>query len=39
VTAVQNPDGTTTIHLGDFADDVPNAIPITKGWNYLARLR
>jgi hypothetical protein len=38
VTARKNPDGTTTIHLGDFAGDVPNAIPITDGWNYLARL-
>ena len=38
VTARRNPDGTTTIHLGDFGDDVPNAIPITDGWNYLARL-
>ena len=37
VTAQKNQDGTTTIHLGDFAENIPNAIPITEGWNYLAR--
>ncbi|GAA1939534.1 DUF1214 domain-containing protein [Agromyces allii] len=38
ITGVRNADGSTTVRFGDFPADVPNAIPITEGWNYLVRL-
>ncbi|QEV99718.1 DUF1214 domain-containing protein [Microbacterium caowuchunii] len=38
ITGVPNPDGSITVRFGDFPEDVPNAIPITEGWNYLVRL-
>jgi hypothetical protein len=38
VTGVKNADGTMTIHLGAGPSDLPNFVPITDGWNYLARL-
>ena len=38
VMGTKNDDGTTTIHLGDFADGVPNRIPLPAGWNLLIRL-
>ncbi|MET4158507.1 DUF1214 domain-containing protein [Agromyces sp. PvR057] len=38
ITGVRNADGSTTVRFGDYPDDVPNAIPITEGWNYLVRL-
>ncbi|WP_223403053.1 DUF1214 domain-containing protein [Occultella gossypii] len=38
ITGVRNPDGTMTVRFGDYPPDVPNAIPITEGWNYLVRL-
>jgi hypothetical protein len=38
ITAVKNADGSTTVRFGDYPDDVPNAIPVTEGWNYLVRL-
>lgn len=38
ITGVKNPDGSTTVRFGDYPTDVPNAIPITDGWNYLVRL-
>ncbi|MDN4481234.1 DUF1254 domain-containing protein [Demequina muriae] len=38
VTGERNADGTITIRFGDYPDEVPNALPITDGWNYLVRL-
>ena len=38
ITGVRNPDGSTTVRFGDYPPEVPNAIPITEGWNYLVRL-
>lgn len=38
ITGVPNPDGSTTVRFGDYPPEVPNAIPITEGWNYLVRL-
>lgn len=38
ITGVRNADGSTTVRFGDYPADVPNAIPITDGWNYLVRL-
>jgi len=38
VTAETNPDGSVTIRFGGCADGRVNCIPITKGWNYAARL-
>jgi hypothetical protein len=38
ITGVKNDDGSTTVRFGDYGADVPNAIPITDGWNYLVRL-
>jgi hypothetical protein len=38
ITGVRNDDGTVTVRFGDYPADVPNAIPITEGWNYLVRL-
>ena len=38
ITGARNDDGTITIRFGDYPADVPNAIPITEGWNYLVRL-
>jgi hypothetical protein len=38
ITGVKNPDGSTTVRFGDYPRDVPNAVPITDGWNYLVRL-
>ena len=38
ITAARNDDGTVTVRFGDYPDDVPNALPITEGWNYLVRL-
>lgn len=38
ITGVKNADGSTTVRFGDYPADVPNAIPITEGWNYLVRL-
>lgn len=37
VTATRNDDGSITVRFGDH-DGLPNAIPITEGWNYLVRL-
>lgn len=36
ITAVEDPDGTTTIAFG--GTDGPNLLPITDGWNYVVRL-
>jgi len=38
ITGVPNDDGTITVRFGDYPEDVPNALPITDGWNYLVRL-
>ena len=38
ITGVKNSDGSTTVRFGDYPTGVPNAIPITDGWNYLVRL-
>ena len=38
ITGVSNEDGTITVRFGDYPEDVPNALPITDGWNYLVRL-
>lgn len=38
ITGVRNADGSTTVRFGDYPADVPNAIPIAEGWNYLVRL-
>lgn len=38
VFAVPNSDGSTTVHLGDHDDGVPNRIPVPEGWNLLVRL-
>jgi hypothetical protein len=38
VTAEANPDGSTTVHMGGCEDGRVNCIPITKGWNYAARM-
>lgn len=38
ITGVRNADGSTTVRFGDYPADVPNAIPVTEGWNYLVRL-
>ena len=37
ITAIPNDDGSVTVRFGG-ADDLPNMIPITDGWNYLVRL-
>ena len=38
ITGVKNADGSTTVRFGDYPEGVPNAIPVTEGWNYLVRL-
>jgi hypothetical protein len=38
ITGARNDDGTITVRFGDYPADVPNALPITDGWNYLVRL-
>ncbi|GAA1796999.1 DUF1254 domain-containing protein [Agromyces neolithicus] len=38
VFATADADGSTTVHLGDHDDDVPNRIPLPEGWNLLIRL-
>ncbi|GAA1794854.1 DUF1254 domain-containing protein [Agromyces lapidis] len=38
VFAAKNDDGSTTVHLGDWEDDVKNRIDLPEGWNCLIRL-
>ncbi|GAA1764542.1 DUF1214 domain-containing protein [Agromyces humatus] len=38
ITGTRNDDGTITVRFGSYPDDVPNALPIMEGWNYLVRL-
>ena len=37
-TASSNGDGSITVHFGAGADDSPNYLPITDGWNFVVRL-
>jgi hypothetical protein len=37
ITAERNPDGSITINAGGCEDGRINCIPISKGWNYVAR--
>jgi len=37
-TASSNGDGSITVHFGAGADDCPNCLPITDGWNFVVRL-
>jgi hypothetical protein len=38
VTAKTNPDGSVDIQFGGCDGKAPNCLPITPGWNYIARL-
>ena len=38
LTATPNDDGSVTVHFGGCADDRPNCLPLTDGWNYTVRL-
>ena len=38
ITATPDDDGAITVHPGGCADDRPNCLPITEGWNYAVRL-
>ncbi|MCZ6815842.1 MAG: hypothetical protein O7F76_03980, partial [Planctomycetota bacterium] len=38
VTANADKDGAITIHFGGCMDDRINCLPISKGWNYAARM-
>ncbi|WP_247957187.1 DUF1214 domain-containing protein [Microbacterium galbinum] len=38
ITAEKNPDGSVTVHFGDWPTGTPNVIPTPEGWNYLVRL-
>jgi hypothetical protein len=38
ITGVKDEDGAITIQFGDCAKDLPNCLPVTKGWNYMVRL-
>jgi len=38
VFAAKDPDGSTTVRLGDWEDGTPNRIPLPEGWNLLIRL-
>jgi hypothetical protein len=38
VSGKKDANGTTTIQLGDCDGNIPNCIPIMKGWNYTVRL-
>jgi hypothetical protein len=38
VTAKADKDGAITIHFGGCKDDRINCLPISKGWNYTARM-
>jgi hypothetical protein len=37
ITAEKYPDGNITINAGGCVDGRINCIPITEGWNYVAR--
>jgi hypothetical protein len=38
VTGRKAADGAITIQFGDCSRDMPNCLPVTKGWNYMVRL-
>jgi hypothetical protein len=38
ITAKKGPDGLVTIQFGGCSDNIPNCLPIIKGWNYTVRL-
>jgi hypothetical protein len=38
ITAAREPDGSITVHFGDWDRDTPNRLPVSDGWNYLIRL-
>ena len=38
MTAKANADGSFTIQFGGCEDGVVNCLPISEGWNYIARL-
>jgi hypothetical protein len=38
ITAKRSPDGTINIQFGGCDGNIPNCLPITKGWNYTARM-
>lgn len=38
ITGTKGEDGAITIQFGDCTKDVPNCLPVTKGWNYMVRL-
>ena len=38
ITAARNADCSVTVHFGGCADDRPNCLPLTDGWNYTVRL-
>ena len=38
VTGRKNENGGITIQFGDCAQDTPNCLPVTQGWNYMVRL-
>src|SRR6267142_1582689 len=38
VTANKGDDGSVTIQFGGCDGQIPNCIPITRGWNYMVRL-
>jgi hypothetical protein len=38
ITSKKNADGSVTVQFGGCDGKIPNCLPITKGWNYTARL-
>lgn len=38
ITAKKDADGTVTVRFGGCDGEVPNCLPVTKGWNYMVRL-
>jgi hypothetical protein len=38
LTAAKTPDGTVNIQFGGCNGEIPNCVPIVKGWNYTVRL-
>jgi hypothetical protein len=38
ITAKESSDGSVTIQFGGCDSEIPNCLPITKGWNYTVRL-
>jgi hypothetical protein len=38
ITAKRSADGTIIIQFGGRDGNIPNCLPITKGWNYTVRL-